>query len=199
MLCSMTPHAVDCATVDKKGIIANIAPEEFRKFVGADISDQGQVISLHGTKEPVLSGIFRAVEGFDAADLERPIFNKNHEFGGSVSILIRPDIFLSEVVAPVVHGLPVDIYVLQEDGRVIYYQDQDEIGRVLFSDPMYQPHPGLLSLGAEIVKEKSGSGSYMFTNKPTAMAVKKDACWTTVGLHGTEWRIVIIQESKPSI
>jgi hypothetical protein len=199
MLCSLTPHAVDCVTVDKKGIIVNVAPEQYSKAVGADISSQGHVISLLGKKDPELSSVFRAVEGFDAAVVVWPVLDKNKELVGSVNIVIRPDIFLSEVITPVIHGLPVDIFVLQKDGRVIYDPDQDEIGRIVFSDPMYQPFPELLSLAAVMVKEKSGSGSYTFMSKSTKKPVKKDAVWDTVGLHGTEWRLVVVQEAKPSI
>jgi hypothetical protein len=199
MLCSLTPHSVDCVTVDKKGIIVNIAPEQYRKAVGSDISSQGHVISFLGKKDPELSSVFRVVEGFDAAVMVWPVFDKNKELAGSVNIVIRPDKFLSEVITPVVHGLPVDICVLQKDGKVVYDPDQDEIGRILFTDPMYKPYPGLLSFGAKVVKEQNGSGSYTFLSKTSNKVIKKDAWWDTVGIHGTEWRIVIIQESNEPV
>ncbi|MBE0425807.1 MAG: hypothetical protein IBX72_04065 [Nitrospirae bacterium] len=41
-------------------------------------------------------------------------------------------------------------------------------------------------------EEKTGAGSYEFRQEGSEKLVKKDAHWTTVGLHGTEWRLVVM-------
>ena len=61
---------------------------------------------------------------------------------------------------------------------------------MLFDDPIYEPFPQLQSLGATISKERSGSGSYEFLGKGLNKPVTKYAYWTSVGLYGTEWRVV---------
>lgn len=71
--------------------------------------------------------------------------------------------------------------------RILYDPDTEEIGRMLFDDPIYKPYPHLLDLGRRIAEERTGSGSYEFP----AMGgleepVRKEANWSTVGLHGTE-------------
>ena len=63
---------------------------------------------------------------------------------------------------------------------------------MLFDDPLYKPFPQLLALGTLISREKKGSGSYDFMQEGSEKVVKKDAYWTTVGLHGTEWRLVVM-------
>jgi len=189
-LCRSTPSAVDCAFVDATGRMVDIEPAEYRRFEGTDISGQEQIVRLHRAKKPVMSRVIRTVEGFDAVDLEYPVFSAEGGFAGSVSILVRPESLISEVAAGLVHGLPIDVWAMQTDGRILYDPDKEEIGRMLFTDPVYRPFPQLRSLGARIAKDGTGSGSYEFLGNGQKKPVGKDAYWTTVGLYGTDWRVL---------
>ena len=191
-LCGLYPYAVDCAFVDKSGRMKLVAPQEYAKFEGSDISGQEQVVRLKKTKEPVLSNSFRAVEGFEAVDLEHPVLSSTGELEGSVSILIKPDSLFSFVMTPVLQGMPVEAWTMQKDGRILFEEDKEEVGRMLFEDPLYKPYPQLLALGSLIAREKTGAGSYGFLQRGMEKEVKKDAHWTTVGLHGTEWRVIVM-------
>jgi hypothetical protein len=190
-LCGVLPYAVDCATVDLKGRMVTVEPAGYRKFEGSDISNQEQIVLIQKSRRPVMSRVFRAVEGFDAVDIEYPVFSPEKEFIGSVSLLIRPDSLLSAVVTPIIQGLPVDVWVMQKDGRIMYDPDTEEIGRMLFDDPLYATFPELLSLGKTIARKQGGSGSYEFLGRDLKGPVRKDAHWTTVGILGTEWRLVV--------
>ncbi|HDS44819.1 MAG TPA: hypothetical protein ENN68_01770 [Methanomicrobia archaeon] len=192
-LCDKHPYAIDCCTVDLNGTMVAVEPEAYREFEGSDISDQEQVIRLHEMQEPVLSLAFRAVEGFDAAALQWPIFAPGGELSGSVSMLVRPGSLLATLIEPEVQGFPVDVWVMQPDGLILYDPDVEEIGRNLFTDPLYEPFPELLALGAEIAANASGTGSYTFLGRGMSVSVEKSAYWMTVGLHGTDWRVVVTQ------
>ncbi len=191
-LCRSYRYAVDCAVVDRNGKMVLVVPEEYAKFEGSDISTQEQLIRLRESKKPVLSKVIKAVEGFDAVDLEQPVFSSQGEFAGSVSVLIRPEIMLTAIISPAVQGIPVEVWLMQKDGRILYDPDEAEVGLMLFDDPMYKPYPQLLALGTLIARERSGTGSYEFLGKGLEKPVLKDTHWTTVGLHGTEWRLVAI-------
>ena len=130
---------------------------------------------------------------FDVVDLAWQVFSSEGNLIGLVGMLIRPESFLSTIIAPEVHGFPIDVWVMQTDGRILYDPDVEEIGRNLFEDPLYQPFTQLLSLGKKIAVESSGSGHYEFFGCGLIKEVKKKASWVTVGLHGTEWRLVLIQ------
>ncbi len=191
-LCRSYPYAADCSFVDRNGRMVLVEPGKYAGFEGGDISAQEQVIRLHESEKPVLSNAFKAVEGFDAVDLEQPVVSYSGEFEGSVSMLIRPESLFSYIITPVLRGMPAEAFVMQTDGRILYDEDREEVGRMLFEDPMYKPFPQLLALGTLISKEKTGAGSYDFRQKGSEKLVKKDAHWTTVGLHGTEWRLVVM-------
>ena len=193
-LCAETQngYVVDCCTVDPAGKIVAIEPEIFRLHEGADIAHQEQVIRLHQTKLPVLSLNMPMVEGFDAVDLEWPIMDDRKALKGSVSILIRPEVLVAVATRPVIEALPVNIWVMQKNGRILYDVHKDEIGRDLSSDPAFKPYEQLLALGKKIADEPTGSGFYEYLKEGSSM-VKKHAYWATVGLHGTEWRVVMVQ------
>ena len=190
-LCQKHPYVVDCCTVDPAGTMVVVEPRAYQEFEGSDISQQEQVVRLHQTQQPVLSHAFRAVEGFDAVDLQWPVFSPNDEMIGSVSMLILPESLLATCITPEVTGFPVDVWVMQKDGRILYDPDAEEIGRNLFEDPIYQPFAQLLALGERIAAERSGFGNYEFFGSGFSAPVKKNASWVTVGLHGTEWRLVV--------
>ena len=192
-LCDNHQYVIDCCTVDQHGTMIAMEPETYQESEGINIGDQEHVIRLRETQEPVLSLAFRAVEGFDAAALQWPIFAPDGELSGSVSMLIRPQSLLATLIAPEVQGFPIDVWVMQTDGLILYDPDEEEIGRNLFTDPLYQPFPELLSLGAKITANASGTGSYTFLGRGMSTPVEKSASWVTVGLHGTDWRVVVTQ------
>jgi hypothetical protein len=192
-MCARHAYVVDCAIIDRKGTMLVVEPDAYREFEGADISQQEQIIRLRQTGQPMLSQTFRAVEGFDAVALQWPVFVPDGEFSGSVSMLIRPGSLLATLIAPEVQGFPIDVWVMQPDGLILYDPEVEEIGRNLFTDPLYQPFPELLALGAEIAADESVSGSYTFLGRGMSAAVEKSASWVTVGLHGTDWRVVATQ------
>jgi hypothetical protein len=191
-LCRSYPYAVDCSVVDRQGRMKAVEPGEYGKFEGADISGQEQMIRLRESGKPVLSNVFWAVEGFDAVDLEHPVFSSDGGFAGSVSMLIRPEALFSFVLVPILQGMPVEAFAMQKDGRILYDVDKEEIGSMLFENPMYRPFPHLIEVGKMASRKKSGTGSYDFWQEGTGELVRKDAYWTTVGLHGTEWRLVVM-------
>ena len=189
-LCDTTPHIYDCVTVNPKGIIVNVAPAEFQKVVGADISDQEQIKRLQATKKPVVSHAIDTVEGFVGFDLERPLFTPEGWFIGSVSILTEPD-FFGHVITPRIANFPVEIWVMQPDGRIVYDANEEEIGENLFTSAIYADYPSLVAAGRRMAAGAEGSGAYEFLDKKMDRKVRKRLLWTTVELHGTEFRLAL--------
>ncbi len=187
-----TPLAIDCVTVNEKGKIIIVEPAPYRKFAGADISKQEQIIRLQKERKPVISNVFRAVEGMEAADFEYPVFFSSGKFAGSVSVLFRPEKLIGDAIAKTARNAPVEIWAMQPDGRIIYDSDSDEIGRMLFTDSLYRPYASLLELGKKIAAEKEGTGEYVFLAKGHKETIKKKVVWKTVAMHGMQWRMVAV-------
>ncbi|MDD5628153.1 MAG: PDC sensor domain-containing protein [Elusimicrobia bacterium] len=123
-LCLANTEVVDCAAVDLAGRMVAVAPAQYAAHEGADISKQEQVRKLHSTKKPVLSRVFRAVEGYDALDLEQPVKGPDGGLLGSVSMLIKPEALLGGLLAPLSADGKLAVKALQEDGKVLYASAQ---------------------------------------------------------------------------
>ncbi len=195
-LCSANPEIIDCAAVDPKGIMVTVEPGEYKNVEGADISAQEQVAELHRTQKPVLSKVFRSVEGFEAVDLEYPVFSPDGSLAGAVSLLLRPEFILEAIITPALQGLPAEAWLMQTDGRILYDQDHEEVGRMLFEDPLYKPFPGLLEIGRKIAAKEAGTGSYEFLGLGLEKPAQKKTFWTSVGIHGTQWRLVVTKMAE---
>jgi branched-chain amino acid transport system substrate-binding protein len=183
------PFVVDACFVSPDGIMKIVEPAAYQHCEGSDISQQDQVIELHKTKQPIMSKSFLSVEGFQGVDIEYPILRKS-KLQGAVSALIRPDQFIGGIVSPLCQDALENIWVMQNDGIILYDPDPKQIGKNLFDDPLYQPFKELLQLGRSIASQNTGSGHYSFYETGTTKLVTKEAHWTTVSLHGMEWKVV---------
>jgi hypothetical protein len=120
-----------------------------------------------------------------------PVFTSGGEPAGSISALFSPEYLLSSIVGPISSNLPVDVFLIQTDGLILYDADPRRIGLNLFTDPTYRPFAGLRALAQRIAVEKEGRGEYPYLEKGSGPAISEVAYWRTVDIHGTEWRLVV--------
>lgn len=197
-LCKKYPYLADCSTADPDGEIITIAPEAYRRYEGMQTATTESAKQFQrdfiANRKPVLSKTLSAVEGFDAVVLLWPVITENGELLGSVSALFKPEVLLGGVIKYQAEVRAMEVNVMQTDGLIIYSSKGTETGKNMFTDPSYQAYPELLSLGAKIVAEQKGSGTYSFTSHATGQTTKKTAVWTSAGLHGADWRITGIAE-----
>jgi hypothetical protein len=192
--CKQFSYAVDCSTVDAQGRLTAVEPAQYRRFEGTDISAQEQVKLMQKLHKPVLSQVFRSVEGYDAVDAEYPVFNPEGRFIGSVSIMFKPERFLGEFIKPLVKGAPLDIWAMEQGGRILYDSDPAQVGLNIFTSAAYQPYKQLVLLAQKISATPQGDGVYRFKKANlTGPDVDKKVYWISVSLYGVTWRMVGIQ------
>jgi polar amino acid transport system substrate-binding protein len=193
-------NLISSITLSKDGKIITAEGKGNESAEGADISSQEHIARLLQTKTPVLSKQFLLVEGYNGTSLAYPVFSPQGEFLGGVSAIIEPDKLLNAVVAPQLHfdvstrGNITDysFWLMHLDGLIAYDRDASQIGKNLFEDPLYEPYPSLLELGEKIIAVRSGHGYYDFqVTEGDNRVVTKESYWTTAGLHGREWRLVV--------
>ncbi|MDD5556646.1 MAG: cache domain-containing protein [bacterium] len=184
------PWAVDRATVSPGGVLLAVEPEFYRKYEGMSIAGQPHAARVRETGQPVMSQVFRSVEGLDAAAVAHPVRSGAGGFAGAVSFLFRPSEMLATVIEPVAKGTAVEVWVMQPDGRVLYHTQRGMIGRNLVASPAPAHDPRLPSLAGLVARERIGSAVYESTDDLTGRPAEKQAHWLTAGLHGAEWRIV---------
>jgi hypothetical protein len=177
--------------VDGKGILRQIEPSDYKNLENADVSMRDHVIAMLKTQNPVFSSGFSSFEGFLAVELGRPLYDDKKNFVGSINAFIRPELLIDPLLKKSVTPPDFELWIMQPDGLIIFDQDKEEIGRMLFSDPMYADYASLLDLGKKIASGPSGSGSYIFLAPASKQKVIKNIVWQTVRLHGREWRVVL--------
>ncbi|MCJ7514532.1 MAG: hypothetical protein MUO89_00980 [Dehalococcoidia bacterium] len=187
---------IDFATADTDDKIINIVPEGYSGFEGAFISTEskGGSIGTEKVEKPVLRNVVVMFEFEHTDAVIWPILSENGDVIGSVSALFEPPKLFTWTGVPSLTGTGMAVNIIELDGRTIYYSQGNDIGKNLLTDPAYKPYKDLIALGKRVFARQSGSGSYTFIDYTTGKTVKKLAFWSTVGLHGTEWRVVSVQQ-----
>ncbi|MBN3033641.1 MAG: cache domain-containing protein [Candidatus Saganbacteria bacterium] len=186
------PSVVDVATINPEGYLMTVRPARYKKAEGQRVNEQSHFRAIQKSGRPVMSEMFKTVEGFYAAALIYPVINLKGQTIGYVSAVFKPDALMGKIIKPYLAQLPrVDAFALQRDGRIIYDHDILQVGKMTFSDPAYQSYSELLALAARITAEASGAGTYTFPVGLTNAPAKKATEWVTVSLHGTDWRLVV--------
>lgn len=192
--CSSHPYSVDCVIFDAKGVMKVIEPAPYTKYEGTDLGSDKILVTIKETKKPIFSSMFRAAEGMDAVSAQYPILAPGEDLLGSLSVLIRPEVFLAKVIEPIVQTTPFACMVMQTDGLILYDADPGEIGKNLYTNPQYKDFPEVLAAGRKMAKEETGSATYHFLKHDGQGSTRKEIVWATTGLYGTEWRIGVISE-----
>ncbi|MCL4691448.1 MAG: PDC sensor domain-containing protein [Candidatus Hydrogenedentes bacterium] len=187
------PYAVDACTVNPWGRIVAAEPEAYRNIEGQNIRRQEQMRRLYQTHEPVMSLVIDTVEGFPAIDIEHPVFNEDEMLIGSVSLLIRHGVYLEDVIRPHVQGEPVDIWVTQKDGTVLFGADSSRIGTNVLTDDVYRAQGPLLGVAQQVSMQPSGATTYELPRPESDARTKRSLHWTSVDLYGTTWRVAMVQ------
>lgn len=185
------PDVVDASFVDTQGVLRQIEPSEYRNLENADVSKRDHVIATLSTRKPVFSSGFRAFEGFLAVELTQPMHDANGNFIGFIGAFMRPELLIDPLLKNSVIPDDHELWIMQTDGMIIFDQDRDEIGRMLFSDPLYAAYGNLLELGKKMAASPTGTGSYVFLAPGSQQPVIKHVAWQTISLHGREWRVVL--------
>lgn len=185
------PSIVDCATIDSRGIIVTVEPEQYREVEGKDISDQEQVERLRRTRLPTVSSLFKAVEGFYAVDFEWPVIDEHGKLVGSVSALFRPYLFTEKFVHPEYSPMLFNVWLMQTDGRIIYSRDKGSVGNNFLPNFAGTGRTDFPSVVERISKLESGKARYHRQPIGAADPDRKSVMWKTLTLRGTPLRVVI--------
>ncbi len=187
---------VNAATCDAKDVLVAVEPTSYSSIEGEDIKAQEQNIRMHQTMLPAMSNMIPLVEGFPGVVMVAPIFDSSDKLMGSLSIVVQPSALINQSITPATEGTQqYSMWAMQSNGTLIYNPDPQQQGKNLLTDPIYEDYPELIAFARQISGQQSGYGSYQYFDKnvddTTKHVVSKEAYWITVGIYGTEWRLVV--------
>jgi hypothetical protein len=178
-------------TINPAGRIAAVYPLRYARVEGLDISDQEHIQKMLVRRKPLLSSVFRAVEGFTVVALQHPITDINGDFKGAISAIFRPEKSISKWSGYIQSGTPYDLWIIDQNGTIIYDFDSQEIGRNILYDQIYQTATSLKQLVKGFADSEQGSGQYEFQANNMTEKIRKFAVWKSINIHDSVWYVVL--------
>lgn len=179
-------YSTDAVTFDTNGEILAVMPEDYQFAVGANIHGSSNVrAALNGT--PGMSPRINLVEGYRGVGLTHPVRNASGVTSG-VSLAFRPERLLAVPALAALGNTSHALSAVQTDGTIIFDANPRMIGQTILNATQYGEATDLAAIAQEIVSTPSGFGRYQANGTTRAIT------WETVGLHGTDWRLIVNQE-----
>ncbi len=185
------PAVIDCCTVNRDGKLVAIEPGTFKQHEGTDISAQSHVKKILELKKPVMSEMFKAVEGMMAIDIEHPVMAKDGTFAGAVSVLFNPGELVGSTAWPLLKDTSLDAWVAQKDGVILFDPDAEEVGLNVLATPAYENQKEVVEFFKVAATREKGQCPFEVRPAGKQKTVFVDGFWTTVKLHETDWKIVV--------
>ncbi len=114
--------------VDEKGILRYTYPVD-PKAIGKDVSYQEHNRKFLILKKPIVSSVFRAVQGYDAVVLEYPVFERDGKFVGGVACLIDVERMLGHFSRMARGGFDSLIVFSANTGTILFAGNFEFIGK----------------------------------------------------------------------
>jgi PAS domain S-box-containing protein len=175
--------------VDSNGKIVYSLPY-VKGTTGRDISAQDHVAQILRTRKPVVSDVFKAVQGFSAIAVHVPVF-KGEKFHGTLGLLLSFDSIARRYIESVEIGKTGYAWVITGNGTEISCPVPGHEGKSVFEN--CKDFPDIIAMANEMVKGKTGVTTYLFDQvrgKKTGKSVKH-AVYMPIPLGNTFWSIVV--------
>jgi PAS domain S-box-containing protein len=174
--------------VDERGVILYNFPVS--SLVGTDISDQKHVREMLQDHKPVISDVFKAIEGSDAVALHVPVF-RGSEFKGSIGILINFQGLAKRYLDVIKIGETGYAWVISRDGTLLYSPIPGFTGKSAFETS--KDFPSLTVMENEMVQGHEGAAIYTFNRigDRNVGQTRKYAVYMPVHIGNTFWSIAV--------
>lgn len=187
------PRAESFATTRAPGRIVAVAPAKYRQAVGADTSQLEHNRQVLARGVPILSRVYQAPEGFAAVTLVVPV-KQGNAIPGFVSVRIKAAEFLGGLLASGAQTATRLVWVVQDDGLILYDTDRSQIGLNLFREERFAQIPELRQLSLQISQQDAGVGYYQSPAAGQAVPSRRIASWVTLRpAENRGWKVVVLE------
>jgi len=193
-LAAYDPAVMNVITYDPNGTVSAAAPDEAHVLIGQSLIGYDIVKEAVSTRKPQMSNLLTLAEGGVGAVIAYPIFSSDGTFLGVVSAAFSPYGLIAPVTEEAMEWAPFTYNVAQTDGRILYHADPALVGKQTFNETTFADFPEIIELAQRYAGNRSGYATFSFYSTGTGKIVQKETFWDTVGLHGTEWRVMVIGE-----
>jgi hypothetical protein len=191
-LCERRASFASCITLDAGGIVREVYPKRYSEIRDTDLSGQAHIARIFADKQPVMSGLFKAVEGFYAVEFGAPVFDRHHRLIGAVSAIVRPYEFLKQIIAPRFSWDALSIWVLEPNSVALFSKNKKLVGRSLKEEAVSAHEFTYVPLLLMIEKQETGTEHFLRRGKGRASPEPRQLDWTSVHFKDGFWRVVLV-------
>ena len=179
--------------VDEKGTILYTVP--YKQSTGINISGQTHMRDILKNHKPVISDVFKSVQGFDGIALHVPVFN-GAVFKGTIAIVVNFQGLSKRYLEVIKIGKTGHAWVISRDGTELYSPVPGHVGKSVFEN--YKDSPSILTMAKEMQKGNSGIATYTFKNDARRMVTpdKYYAVYMPIRMGNTFWSIVVASSEE---
>ena len=140
--------------------------------------------------KPVVSDVFKTVQGFDAVALHVPVF-KGATFKGTIAIVIDFENLAKRYLEVIKIGKTGYAWVVSRDGTMLYSPVPGFTGKSVFDTG--KDFPSIISMTKDMLQGHEGTATYTFDKigDQTVAPVKKYAVYMPIHIANSFWSIVV--------
>jgi PAS domain S-box-containing protein len=174
--------------MDDRGTIIYTVP--FSRSIGSNISEQKHVNEILNKHKPVISDVFKTVQGFYAVALHVPVF-KGSVFKGTIAIVVNFESLAKRYLDVIKIGETGYAWVISRDGTQLYSATTGFAGKSVFEN--YKDYPSVIAMVNDMLKGHEGIAEYTFDRigDRAVGQIKKYAVYMPIQLGNTFWSIVV--------
>lgn len=185
---------VSVGTINSKGKLEAVQPSEYSAFEGKSLIKNQHAAEALKTGKPAMSDIYNSKIGTHIVEFLYPVHLKGKKTA-LLSMLFRYDDFIENAITDRIEKDKSNIMVMQKNGIVLFAREKELIGLNATKSDAFSHYGTFEMLAKKITKSPTGEASYFLKDQVTGKYLKVDCIWTTTGLYGMEWRVVLT--SKP--
>jgi hypothetical protein len=187
-VCSASMLTKEVVFINPEGTKQIIEPRSFREYEGTSLKQESLMKEATQSRQPVFSGLFKAPEGFQAVGDMHPVV-KGSTLLGAIESTFTPYDLIHNIRITLVTA-PDEIWVMDQDGTVIYQQDTGKVGKNVFKDDCFSKFNNFQTACKTIAGAESGEVTYSYYTTGTTNPVDKTALWKTIKMHDKSWKII---------
>ncbi len=174
--------------VDEQGTILVSYP--FEKAEGSNISAQRHVAEIRSGHRPVVSDVFRAVQGFDAIALHVPVF-EGTEFRGTIGVTFNFENLAHRYFDVIRIGRTGFAWVLSRDGTILYAPTAGLAGRA--AGQVFRDSPSIAALFRAMQQGRQGTATYTtaLSGEGALASATRYAVYMPIQVGTTFWSVAV--------
>ncbi len=163
---------------------------------GETISNAPAIMEQVRRGRKVLSDAYQNKCNELVVDYICPVKGDDEIVHGAIYMQIAITELLRHYVTERITAMPVNVWVMQTDGLLVYDTSPEEINQNILTGDYFKDYPSLIQLAQKIANFETGTGSYRYLTKGNKVEMVKNAQWNSVTLGGRQLRLVLNVEDR---